>query len=525
MKVSLVIQKNQQQGVLVEFLRVSLYLVVLAVGVISGLFQSGFLNWDLMGPFYGLICVGLGLHLIWVSFWERLMGKSLLLFTTFVVDALLLSFLIYYSGFNQSLFLFLHLVNILVAGMVFQSAGALGIAAFTSIFFTAAAIFSPEMKALQFLFLLALNNIAFFSVAGLSGYLSEQLQTVGRELRKTDRSLRSVQELNQVIMSNIPTGMLTFLDNGEIIQANPSASLTLQNENLVGKKWQELFPHVQSSDKVLKQDVKYKNIEGERILALTLSRIHSAELGQNISIALLDDMTRVRELEQSARQNEKLAAVGGLAAGIAHEIRNPLAGISGSIEMLSQTVTSDDDRKLMKIVLREIDRLNNLITEFLDYARPETPPTDAVDISTLLRDVLESMKRNAQVRADVVQDVQIADHVKILGKRDKLQQAFLNIVINAYQAMSDSATAILKVQVREEADKVVVRLKDSGSGMSESTLKRMFEPFHTTKPKGTGLGLAVTHKILEGHQALIVVNSSPGTGTEFVLFFPKMTVV
>ncbi|MNK52442.1 Sporulation kinase E [compost metagenome] len=527
MRVSLSLQNNKSQGLLVEFTRISLYLIILLVGVISSFFQSGFLNWDLIGPFYGIICFALTMHLIWVAQWEKLITKPILLFSGFALDSLLISLLIYYSGFNQSLFLFLHLVNILLAGMACQSVGALGVAFFTSIFFTTAAIFSPEMKALQFLFLLALNNIAFFSVAGISGYLSEQLQTVGRELKKTGLNLRSAQELNKVILENIPSGMLSYTDSGDIIQANQSAAGILGYESLLQKNWFSLFPDFKNNQDSFKGDIKYTSPDATaaKILGVTVSRIYSADLQENISIALMDDLTRVRELEYSARQNEKLAAVGGLAAGIAHEIRNPLAGISGSIELLSQTVSNDDDKKLMKIILREIDRLNNLITEFLEYARPETPPTDPVDVSSLLSEVLDSMKTNGQVRADVEQVRDYAEKLVILGKRDKLKQAFLNIIINSYQAMGEAPSASVRVAGTLTEKEVVIRIKDSGCGMSETTLKRMFEPFHTTKAKGTGLGLAVTHKILEGHGAKVVVESEKDKGTEFILSFPRVNLV
>lgn len=522
MNASLTMQHSQGQGWIVELTRISLYLVILLVGVVSTLFQAGFVNWSLLGPFYGIITVALSFHLLWVASWEKLLGNSRWLFAGFVLDSLFISVLIYYSGVSQSLFIFLHLVNILLAGMACGSAGALGVALFTSIFFTSAAIFSPEMKALQFLMLLALNNIAFFSVAGLSGYLSEQLQTVGRELSRTGLNLRSVQELNKLIIENIPSGMLSFSESGQIVQANASALQILGKQSLVDQNWYRIFPELQmTKGKVFKGDIKYTQENVSKVLGMTISTIYSPDFQQNISIALMDDLTRVRELEYSARQNEKMAAVGGLAAGIAHEIRNPLAGISGSIEMLSQNVSSDDDRKLMKIVLREIDRLNNLITEFLDYARPETPPTDPVDLSSLLSEVLDSMKTNTQVRPDVAQLREYGEGLMILGRRDKLKQAFLNIVLNSYQAMAESATPSLKVLSAVNEKEVIIRIQDAGCGMSEATRRKMFEPFHTTKPKGTGLGLAITHKILEGHGAQIFVESEPGKGTEFILSFPR----
>lgn len=508
---------------MIEFARVSLLVLILLISVISSIAQEGFLNWSIFGPFYAILALALGLHLIWFSIWDWLLKHPGALFAGFVFDSLFISLLIFYSGVNQSLFLFLHLVNILVAGIVCRGVGAVTLALFTSIFFSGAALFSPEMKALNFFFLLALNNIAFFSVAGLAGYLSEQLQSVGRELKKTDLSLRSAKELNSVLVGNIPTGMVSFTEDGVIVQANSSAMEILGVANILEQNWNTLFPGVSKAESLYKGDVKFTptSLSDAKILGMTISRIYSPELQAQLSIALFDDLTKIRQLEYNARQNEKLAAVGGLAAGIAHEIRNPLAGISGSIEMLTQTVTNEDDRKLMKIVLREIDRLNNLITEFLDYARPETPPTDPVDLSSLLNEVLDSMKHNKQVREDVVQIREFPASLKILGRRDKLKQAFLNIIINSYQAMGESSNPSIQIKASMVNGDIELRIRDTGSGMSEATKHKMFEPFHTTKPKGTGLGLAVTHKILEGHGAKIFVESEVGVGTEFVLTFPK----
>lgn len=523
MRLSFALQNSKNQGLTVEFTRVSLFALILLISAVSSVFQEGFINWQILGPFYAILSVAFGAHVMWFSMWDRLLKSPWLLFAGFVVDSLLISFLIYYSGINQSLFLFLHLVNILLAGIACRGVGAVTLALFTSIFFTVAALFSPEMKALNFFFLLALNNIAFFSVAGLSGYLSEQLQSVGKELSETGASLRSAQELNEVLVENIPTGMVSFTESGEVVKANSSAAEILGYSDLSNLNWYELFPETRKSEGLFKGDVKYtpQNDGNAKILGMTLSKIYSPELKAHLSIGLFDDLTKIRQLEYAARQNEKLAAVGGLAAGIAHEIRNPLAGISGSIELLTQTVTNDDDRRLMKIVLREIDRLNNLITEFLDYARPEVPPTDPVDLSSLITEVLDSMKLNAQVRADVEQVREYEAGLKILGRRDKLKQAFLNIIINSYQAMNDSQKPQIAVKALVTDKEVRVRIRDAGCGMSEATRKKMFEPFHTTKPKGTGLGLAVTHKILEGHGAQVFVESEVGVGTEFILTFPR----
>ncbi|HEY8269297.1 MAG TPA: ATP-binding protein [Pseudobdellovibrionaceae bacterium] len=518
---------NQNQKLIIAFSRVSLYLLILLVSQTAFFLQKSFINWPLLAPFYMAICIALSFHGLYVHFMEWMAEKHVLLLVSFILDSLLLSLLITFSGLNQSLFLFLHLVNILLAGLVLQSRGALTIALFSSIFFTLASFFGPEMKAMNYIFLLALNNIAFFSVAGLSGYLSEQLQFMGVELTKTGLTLREIQELNKSIVSHMPSGLLTFTQAGTILQDNLSAQSifggkTLRDLNIFG-----FFPDL-LKDTTQKRDYHWRNPEEAKILQVSVSSVFSPVVEGELYIAQIEDMTRVKQLEYSLRQNEKMAAVGGLAAGIAHEIRNPLASISGSIELLSQTTANDDDRKLMKIILREINRLNNLITEFLEYSSPEKPPTTPVDLVSLIKEVMEGLKFDGKLRQDVTAEVDLPETALILGRRDKLKQAFLNIVINAYQSMEKTSIArfevTLRYEMQSEKQSWKVTFKDTGCGMNESTRRRMFEPFHTTKSKGTGLGLAVTHKVLEGHGAQIFVESEPEVGTSFVLIFAAVSV-
>ncbi|MGZ3798208.1 MAG: two-component system sensor histidine kinase NtrB, partial [Pseudobdellovibrionaceae bacterium] len=184
--------KINEQKLIIAFSRVSLYLLILLISQAAFFMQKGFINWAVVAPFYLVISIALSFHVLYVHFLDWLTEKRVFLLMSFILDSLFLSLLIAFSGLNQSLFLFLHLVNILLAGLVLQSHGALTISLFTSIFFTCASLLGPEMKAMNYIFLLVLNNIAFFSVAGLSGYLSEQIQFMGVELTKTGLTLREI---------------------------------------------------------------------------------------------------------------------------------------------------------------------------------------------------------------------------------------------------------------------------------------------------------------------------------------------
>lgn len=397
------------------------------------------------------------------------------------------------------------------------------VAAVASIGFTVSSWFGPEVKAMSFLFLIVLNNIAFFAVAVLSGYLSDQLNLFAERLEAQNLSLSVIRRLNEMIVETMPAGLLIINHQGVVLQMNPGAERIFGEQSLNGKTLEQLLPElnirVHESDQAVRTEVKYQR-DGENFLfGLQVLPQHSETLGEKTYLVVLEDLTQIRKLEFAVRQSEKMAAIGSLAAGIAHEIRNPLAGISGSIELLSQQFSSEDDRKLTKIILREIDRLNHLISEFLDFAKPEKPPVDAVNLNQILKEVLDNAKLSSAVTVDV--KTSFADEAIILGHRDKLKQAFLNIVINSFQAMNESSRKVLDVETRIDGDNVVVAVKDSGCGMKSETKKKMFEPFVTTKPKGTGLGLAITHKILESHAAKVFVESEVGLGTEFLISFPR----
>lgn len=513
--------RNNSGTLLLQSVRVGLYFLVLLVAVGAYLLQPAFINWSFLKNFYIFLLFGFALQFAWISICDQLLKKSNLYFVGFLIDSVLLSALIHFTGLNQSLFLFLHLVNILVAGLLFQSSGALVVALVTSISYSVATVFLPEVQPMQLVFMLALNNVAFLAVAYLAGYLSEQLTGLGADLVQTGLSLKDQQLLNQTILENLPLGMISFTRSGKVIQVNQAVEKILEKplqdlDNLAGLS---IYKELMSAHS--ERDRTYVLPSGEKkILQISHSDIFSPVVNDNVTIALIEDLTELRQLEETLKQSEKMAAVGGLAAGIAHEIRNPLAGISGSIELLSQTTTNSDDQKLMKIILREIDRLNNLVGEFLEYSRPETPPTDEVDLVSLLSEVLDNLKLNKNLRPDINLKASLSGKVLILGKRDKLKQAFLNIILNSFQALQEVSNPEFELQIILKNSRVQVLIRDTGCGMSPETKKRMFEPFHTTKPKGTGLGLAVTHKILDGHKAQLFVESEVGKGTEFVITFP-----
>lgn len=531
---SLDFTKSRVQMLTIQAVRLGFLLAILVITVAFQAMQPEFVNIDVLFPVYILMAFAFFLNAAYLLFVDEALKGWFPTALLFLFESIFITSLIHFTGVNQSIFLFLYLVNIILCGFVFRRRGAMLIALWTSISFSFLMIIGPELKGQALFFSMGLNNLAFFAVAGLSGFLSEQINFMGSRLAAQGKDLRALRNLNSLIIDNIATGLVTIDREGHVLQANRSALDILDPipREIVGRMIGDVVPGLlerihsggllEFDGATDRFDLTYKTVDDKSLVLETIVSALPAENEIQGFIITFQDLTRVRRLETQMRQSEKMAAVGQLAAGIAHEIRNPLASISGSIQLLggSFTARQEEEQQLMRIVMREIDRLNNLITEFLDFVRPDTLKDDPVDLNALVRDVTDMLKFNKTLRADVKVNLDLRAAVEIAGHRDKLKQALLNIVINAYQAMNDAEEPIVDISTIDRDGHVILKIRDRGVGMDEVGLRKIFEPFHTTKPKGTGLGLAVTHKIIETHGGKIFVDSTKGVGTEFTLDFP-----
>lgn len=522
---SQLIAETKTRMALIQTIRIGVLILFLLLTFILQWIQPEFINSEVWIPTYILMSVAFLGNALLIYYFDKVAYSWKINALAFGYDAVLITSLIYLTGGNQSLFLFLYLVNIILCGLAYQRRGGLALALWTSILFTLLLIFTEDLVFKNYYLILSLNNFAFFLVAFLSGLLSEQINFMGVELEAKGEEIVQLRDFNKLVVENIQSGLMTIDTESNINFINKTTEKILDDVLLLNKPINEVFTDfdlswLDSQQQVLRKSITYKNFKGEKqLLELVISPLLDRKT--NIGFVLLiQDLTEVKRLEEQMRQQEKLAAVGQLAAGIAHEIRNPLASISGSIQMMeASSETSDENKKLMKIIYREIERLNNLITEFLDFVRPDEVKEDPIDVNKLLHDILEMIRFNDKLNHNVVQETQLEAKQIILGNYDKLKQAFLNIIINAYQAMESSENPKLTVSTYDENTDVIVLIEDKGPGMDANQVRRIFEPFHTTKAKGTGLGLAVTHKIFESHKADVIVESEVGVGTSFKIIF------
>lgn len=517
---------------LVHAIRTTFLVCILLVSIVYQVHLGNFLNIEIWLPVYAVLLANFSLNAVYLFFFDRLSGQSYWNGLLFALDTLAVTLLIYFTGTSQSLFLFLYLVNLILAGLVFDKDGAWLLAIWTSMCFSALLILSPEVSGQSLYFSLTVNNLAFVAVTFLGNRLSDQLSLVGSQLQEAHSDLLALQNLNELIVTNITTGIVVVSRTGFVQFFNPPSTSILQTDKFEQAKIHDVLPEMAWPWDSLVEDESLpferrevrvsRDASSFKVLEIVAARLKDAQGKLKGWLFLIDDRTDQKMLEENLRQQEKLAAVGQLAAGIAHEIRNPLASISGSIQLMlgSPQNHNDEDMRLMRIVDKEINRLNGLISEFLDYVRPEKKHTIPVNLNNVIREVVESMQFNPKLRKDIEQQLTLKAQCEILGNRDKLKQALLNFVINAFQAMEKVEKPILQIETHDQNDLVVLIIRDNGVGIKADNLHRIFEPFHTTKPQGTGLGLAVTHKILQAHDARVLVDSVEGEGTKFVVEFP-----
>lgn len=524
--------KRPQQILAVHGLRTALYVTILLVALVFQVTHDQFINTGVWIPVYITLAGQFFLNSLFLFAYDKI--KNIYLSNAFIlsVDAVVITCLIYFTGVTQSIFIFLYLTTIIFAGLLYQRSGAVFMALWVSTLFSLLITVSPQIQGQSLYFAVGLNNLAFFAVAMLSGLLSEQLNLMGSQLSAKSKDLEALKDLNQLIVENVGSGLLTVDLGLKITYANRGAAMILDDLAISGKDLSHVFSGIAQKirsgslkrSRAVRVDDDFTNYRNEKLhLAAVVSPLMGPERELKGYVILFQDVTHMRRLEFQMRQQEKLAAVGRLAAGIAHEIRNPLASISGSIQLLAADADSvrPENEKLMRIVLKEIDRLNDLISEFLDFVRPDTRIEDPVDLNRLVQEVCEMVRFNKGVRSDISLTLNLSSKGIVPGHRDKLKQALLNIIINAYQAMDKTQLPRLEVESRDAADHVVLAIRDNGVGIDQNNLRRIFEPFHTTKAGGTGLGLAISHKILENHEAKIFVESEVGLGTTFTLEFPQ----
>jgi two-component system sensor histidine kinase PilS (NtrC family) len=462
-----------------------------------------------------------------------------------VVDVGFVSIIIFATGLYDSVFVFMYIVIILLGSLELYMKGAMIWAALSAVAYVTllylqvqGVLFPPGTTTTnlgwsEFLRPSLINCLGFLLTGVLSGILGEDIRMARERTRDRENVLQSLETFHKHVLENIPSGIVTVDTQGMVSMVNDTACsiLGVSKGDVTGKPVGEVLSGVdQEEDRTSlsmpRPEIVFRRSDGAEIfLGFSSSPMKDADGTVTGSVVIFQDLTPVKQMEERVRIADRLATVGELAAGLAHEIRNPLASITGSSQMLRETPDLPDiSRTLLDIIERESTRLNGLISDFLAYAGPKLKDVGPVNMTTMASEIVEAVcAGEAREKGVVVEDLATKD-MHIEGDAEQLRQVLWNLVRNALQATprGGSVTIDLFSQIRHRQRYVVTTVSDTGNGIAPDILGKIFNPFFTSKAEGTGLGLAISQRIVHYHRGFIEVRSSPGGGSVFSVFLPEL---
>lgn len=477
-----------------------------------------------------------GFYVALLSFWQEHRIQSAL---QVITDLVMVTLVVYATGGVDSSLNFLYPLVIIVACILLPRSWAYLTASLAFILYgtvldltTLGMIPSystthPGSRTL--LAIILVNLCGFLAVAYLASLLAAKLRQVDVRLKFTSGALENLQALHANIIQSISGGLITTGLEGHITLVNAGAQKMLGRDerDLVGTVIHEVFldPLPQVDGKSPRAEVRLiapnKFRKTFRVMVSELSVPQRGTIGY---VYTFDDLTEIRRLEREVRMQDRLAAVGRLASAIAHEIRNPLTSIAGSVSMLSGIPDlSDEHRRLLQIVTRESARLNHIITDFLAYSRNRQYQMAEVDLVHLVEDTLTLLENRFTAQnlpIELIRQYAVKE-ARVRADGDKIKQVFWNFCENAVRAMPEGGT--LTVSVRTMAEEWEVSFADTGPGISPQLVDKIFEPFQSQFEGGTGLGLAIVYQIVQAHDGKVWARSRVGEGSEFVLRLRRLT--
>jgi two-component system sensor histidine kinase PilS (NtrC family) len=503
-----------------------------------------------VNPLYFLIAGTYALTLIHVLALRLVKSGEALVMTQVVGDLLIISGLVYVTGGTRAGFILLYPISVLSGSVLLVRRRGLALAGLATVFYgtllwgVRSSLLPPQgladvptLPAKHLLYSIFVTGVACATVATIGAFLAESLRSAGARLEEAAVAVADLRELNNVIVDSIHSGLVLadFLGHVVYVNAVGEAILGVRAAEVRGRPIRQVFSswlldapalQVRAANRGLARlDVAYLRPDGEQSsLGVSVSPLAKGATADGGFLLVFQDLTEVKRLEEEVRTKEKLAAVGEMAALLAHEIRNPLGSISGSAQvLLAEPNLSDEQGRLLEIITRESRRLSDALNQFLFQARPSPALPGPVDLTPVIEEAIILLRNGPEVGPShrVEFEAQAGPHL-CLADRDQIAQVFWNLARNALEAMPGGG--VLRVRLRHTDDEVILAVRDEGHGMPAEEQGRLFEPFESRSPMGTGLGLAIVYRIVRDHRGDISVRSVPAQGTEVEVRLPLVPV-
>ncbi|HSE97892.1 MAG TPA: ATP-binding protein [Blastocatellia bacterium] len=493
----------------------------------------------------GVVVIISAIYFLWMRYSMRFRFQG---YVQIATDIAIVTWLVYKTGDVESPFLALYLVVIFAASSMFDRRevlwlgglgallyGLIGSLTLSSVLPRVSGWNSYDVSNVNWAqFMFVLNLTAILAVMTLSGHLAERARRSESELANATRELADNRLFNDRIIESVRSGLVTTDLRGDITTFNRAA------EEITGYKAHDVrginiykvfgniekqievgLESIRTRSRLPRFDIGCKTADGRDIhLGFSVAPLVDESGHSRGYVLTFQDLTEVMELEREVRRQERLAALGKMAAGLAHEIRNPLASMRGSVQVLASELNlSRDQLQLMEIVLRESDRLNRIVSDFLTYARPPRIERTVIELTSILSETVALLRNSTELRPDhELMEVYPEEPVHYNGDPNQMRQVFWNLSRNAIQAMPLGGQLRVALEA-ERGQEVSITFADTGRGMTREQKDRLFEPFSSSSG-GTGLGMAIVYQLVRDHNGKIMVESEAGKGTSISIKLP-----
>ncbi len=498
-------------------------------------YLKGSANRTLISPLFLLIGIAYAEAIISALVLKKISNTDFFSQLQIVWDLLFVSVLILLTGGVASVFSFAYLLVIVSASFLLSRrltvfAAACAVILFGGIldlqFFNYLHAFNlfRTVSDGTFFSTIFVHGVAFFLTAILSGTLADRWRQSEAQLQRKTVDFAELEKMNQTILSHISSGLMLVNSEGRIRSFNRAAAVItgLSFEDVYDQYAADMFPGLLVDPTVTKRPLNrsegyFARKNGEKLILGYATTPAKGSQGEDLGILVtFQDLTQLKKVEEDLKRTDRLAAVGRLAAGMAHEIRNPLASISGSVQLLMEGETAQpEDLRLMGIVVQEADRLNGLLTDFLEFAKPKQPMKESVNVASIFDQLVDMLAADHRFKG-----IQIAkkypETLTLVLDQGLILQALWDLAINSVEAMEGEGELIFSVEMDDLSTLVV---EDSGPGIADEIKGRIFEPFFSTKEGGTGLGLASVYSVVEAHGGMVTVERGTLGGARFSLLF------